>query len=152
MTRRFSAALLFLSVACFASESSSIAAAQRHLPSVNWKTPSVVSGDFTCRGKTEYALLGTTERDIVVAVFTNGFEKSPKVLRYSAKARDPSSAVLTIEDLDFDKKQFQKDIGYLPRGLVPSKTCKGLNMSDERVDSAHIYWSRNDKRFLDWVL
>ena len=124
-------------------------AAAKFVPGVTWQIHSIVSGNFTCRGRKEEAILGVSTSEIVLAVFINGLTSPPEVLRYSAKARDPKSAELTIEDMDYDPKQ---DIGYEPDGFQPSKSCKGLNLADGLTDSAHIYWNRKMHRFDDWTL
>ncbi len=74
------------------------------------------------------------------------------LLRYSGKVRNPKSAVLATESLDFDIREFERQVGYVPDGLQASKTCLGLNMSDQMIDSAHIYWHRKHKRFVSWSL
>jgi len=127
-------------------------AAARLMPNVHWKSDQEVVGDFTCLGNAERAVLGTTNSEIVVAVFTDGMNMRPKVLRFPSGRRNPETASLVAEDLDFKKKQLEKELGYVPEGLKPSKTCKGLNMSDQNTDSAHIYWHREKRRFLSWSL
>jgi len=124
------------------------AAAAKFVPGVRWRAKSVVAGDFSCRGRSESAILGTSESEIVVAVFLNGLHREPQVLRYSAKVRDAASAVLEIESLDIDR---EKELGYALPGFRRSKTCRGLNLSDGRSDSAHIYWNHESHRFDDWV-
>jgi hypothetical protein len=126
-------------------------AAKRFYPNAQWQPSSVVTGNFTCRGQKEHAVLGTSPSEIVVAVFVRGLNSKPELLQYSTSARSPNSAILTVEDLDFDAKEFQEQIGPLPEGLKPSKSCVGLNMSDQMIDSAHIYWNRKARRFEDWV-
>lgn len=145
-----SACLLFLPACSMASEA--VQAAAKFFPGVVWQEESVVTGDFSCRGRTETAILGTSDTQIVVAVFLGGFDRKPEILEYSAEARSAESAVLTVESLDFKVEDFESEIGYLPEGLSPSKTCVGLNMSDQMVDSAHIYWNREAGRFDEWVL
>ena len=54
--------------------------------------------------------------------------------------------------LDSLADPFKSEVGELPEGLRPSRTCKGLNLSDGKVDSAHIYWNRKARRFDDWSL
>lgn len=108
-----------------------------------------MSGDFTCRGRKQQAILGTNAAEIVIAVFVNGISARPEVLRYSAKARNAKTAELKVEALDFDPKA---DIGYELPGFRRSKSCKGLNLSDGLTDSAHIYWNRESNRFEDWTL
>jgi hypothetical protein len=131
--------------------SSIVSAAARYVPGVSWRAKSIVTGDFSCSGRTQQAILGTSQAEIIVAVFLNGTTKRPQVLRYSAKARRASSAVLTTEDMYFELKDIQEDLGFVPQGMRPSKTCKGLNLSDGNVDSAHIYWNHELHRFADWT-
>ena len=120
--------------------------------SVNWQKTSILSGDFTCQGKREYAILGTTPQQIVVAVFQPPSQQPVDILRYSGTARRAASAVLATESLDFNIKELEKSLGWLPDGLQPSKSCVGLNLSDKRIDSAHIYWHRKHRRFTSWSL
>jgi hypothetical protein len=144
--------LLYTPLLVFAQENPTVAAATKFIPGVTWKESSVVTGNFSCRGRAERAVLGTNKSEIVVAIFLGTLTEPPVVLRYSAKARDPETSELTIEDGDFEPKQFESEVGYIPDGFRPSKTCKGLNLSDGKIDSAHIYWNHNAKRFSDWVL
>lgn len=58
--------------------------------------------------------------------------------------------MLTTETLDFSVQEFERDVGPLPEGLRPSKTCLGLNMSDQEIDSVHIFWNRQSRRFDGW--
>lgn len=150
--RTLFAALVVMVIACSATASPEVAsAAKKAYPKADWQAQSVIYGNFSCRGRNEIAILGTSKTEIVVAVFLNGLERKPEILRYSAKARAAESAVLTTEPLDFKVEDFEKEVGPLPEGLHPSKTCLGLNMSDQRIDSAHIYWNRKARRFDDWV-
>jgi len=125
------------------------AAASKFVPGVTWRSQSVLTADFTCRGRREQAILGVTPKDIVIAVFVNGAAAPPEVLRYSAAVRDAKEVKLTIESLNYDPKE-DPDIGDLP-GFRRSRTCKGLNLSDDNIDSAHIYWNHDARRFSDWT-
>ena len=125
-------------------------AAKRFYASVKWQGLSVVEGNFSCSGRKEQAILGTSETEIIVAVFIRGLSQKPELLRFSAMARSAESAVLTTEDLDFKIAEFEREVGNVPPGLRPSKSCLGLNMSDQLIDSAHIYWSRKARRFESW--
>lgn len=145
----FAAALLL--VACAQSQAPADVAA-RHEAGLEWRPDSTVSGDFTCRGRTEQAVLGTGGGEIVVAVFTEGLDQPPTLLRFPAAMRDPATSTLAVESLDIDLDRLSREIGVRPDGLRPSKTCKGLNLSDGKVDSAHIYWNHATKRFAAWSL
>lgn len=142
--------LLFFAAPAIAEQSSVQAAAARFNKGVKWRQSSVVVGDFSCRGRPEQAILGASKDSVVIAVFIRGLSKPPELLRYLAP-RDPRSAVLAVEDLDFDPKALEREVGDLPTGLRPSKSCKGLNLSDGRIDSAHIYWNSDEKRFSYWT-
>ena len=125
-----------------------VAAAMKHVPGVEWRPRSVLTADFSCRGHREQAILGISATDIVVAVFLNGTSERPEVLRYSSRVRDAASAQLTIEDQDYDPNM---EIGADLPGFRRSRTCKGLNLGDGMIDSAHIYWNHQTLRFNDWV-
>jgi hypothetical protein len=128
--------------------SSATAAASKFVPGVTWRSNSILTADFSCRGRKEQAILGVTSTEIVIAVFLNGTTEKPEVLRYSAAARDARKARLRLESLDYSPNE---DTGPLP-GFRRSRTCHGLNLTDDEVDSAHIYWNHDAKRFDDWVL
>lgn len=141
--------MLAFSLVLAAAETASVpATASKFVPGVTWRPESVLVADFSCRGRQEQAILGVTTKEIVIAVFLNGLTGKPEVLRYSATARDPNEVKLTLESLDYDPKDRVGDL----HGFRRSRTCKGLNLSDEKIDSAHIYWNHDAKRFDDWVL
>jgi hypothetical protein len=153
LKRAFAFALILSTFSVAFAETGSVpAAAKRFFPGINWKPASVVIGDFSCQGRIEQAVLGTTKTEIVVAVFVGSLARAPKLLRFSAASRDPATSTLTVEDGDFDPAQFEREVGYIPDGMRPSKTCKGLNLCDGNIDSAHIYWNHNAKQFVAWVL
>jgi hypothetical protein len=129
-----------------------LAAAQQADPTVTWQPSSLLRGNFTCRGATDVALLGTRPREIVVAVFRAGATTPLQVLRFPEGDRTPDTAILLTESLDIDLQRLRRDIGVVPDGLVRSKTCMGLQMTDQRVDSVHVYWHRQKRRFMAWSL
>lgn len=123
-------------------------AANRFVPDVRWRAASVLNADFTCRGHKESAILGVSDTNVVIAVFLEGLDKRPQVLRYSF-ARGTSTLQLATEDLDWDPKA---ELGSALPGFQRSKFCQGLNLSDGEVDAAHIYWDHDAHRFNDWTL
>ena len=123
-----------------------VSAANKYIPGVTWHSESVISGDFTCRGRIEQAILGITAQEIVIVVFINGLENRPEILR--DKVHTPADAELTIENLDYDPNE---QAGVELEGFLRSKECKGLNIADNHVDSFHVYWNHKDGRF-DWWL
>jgi len=110
---------------------------------VAWQSRSSVTGDFTCAGHKQTAILGTGGSDVVVAVFLNGLNRKPEELRFNIF--EPRFAHLKTESLDY------KLDCELP-GFQRSKTCVGLNVADDEVDSAHLYWDHISKRFGMWRL
>jgi hypothetical protein len=123
-------------------------AAAKYVPGIKWQVKSVVTADLSCRGQKDQAILGTSESEIIIAVFLNGTSERPEILRYSANARRAALAKLSIENQDYEPKT---EIGSDLPGFRRSKTCKGMNLSDGEVDSAHIYWNHEAHRFDDWV-
>jgi hypothetical protein len=122
-----------------------VSAANKYVPDVTWHSESVVSGNFTCRGRAEQAVLGITAEEIVVVVFINGLENRPESLR--VKAHNPADSELTVEDLDYDPKE---QSGVQLAGFVRSTVCKGLNIADHHVNLFHLYWNHKDSRFDRW--
>jgi len=122
-----------------------VTAANKYVSGVTWHSESVISGDFTCRGRNEQAILGITAQEIIIVVFINDLQNKPEVLR--DKVHAPADAELTIEGLDYDPKA---QIGVELKGFESSKVCKGLKISDSHVDSFHVYWNHKDSEFNWW--
>ena len=114
--------LILFTASALAEQPSVQAAAARFAKGVKWRENSIVVGDFSCRGNREQAILGVSKDRIVIAIFIRGLSKPPELLRYSASARDPRTAVLAVEDLDFDPKELEREVGALPLALSPSKS------------------------------
>ena len=123
-------------------------AAHRYFPMATWRERPIISADFTCSGRKEWAVLGTTPSEILVAIFVKGQSEKPEILHYSRSVRNASTAVLAPEDMDYDP---QEDPFYALPVFERSKTCKELNLSDGEVDSAHIYWNHKARRFDAWT-
>src|SRR6516162_2384409 len=79
-----------------------VTAANKHVPGGTWHSESVIIGDFTCRGRKEQAILGITQQEIIVAVFTDGLDTKPEILH--DKIHLPADAQLEIEGMDYDPK------------------------------------------------
>jgi hypothetical protein len=124
-----------------------VAAAKKAVPGVTWKADSIVTGDFTCRGHKEQAILGIGKREVVVAVFINGPDKKPEILM--DEFHQPAETQLKTESLDYDPKE---GIGEVPEGFQRSKVCQGLNINDDRTDSFHVYWNHKSGEFDWWSL
>jgi len=124
-----------------------VRAASRYLPGIGWRAASIVKADFTCQGRIQTAIAGAgaDPAGIVVAVFLNGMNRRPVVIR--DRMRVAASLTLTLEDLDYDPRE---DPGYELPGFQRSKTCKGLRFDDGETDAWHVYWNHNARRFDVW--
>lgn len=126
------------------------AAASRYVVDVTWQESSVLTGDFSCAGKQQFAILGTSFKEIVVAVFKDGLAQAPEVLRFDSEERKAAEAKIRLEDSSLTIDEVKTLAGTVPPGYQPSSTCKGVRLSDDASDAAHIYWDRAAKRFDSW--
>jgi hypothetical protein len=140
-------ALIRLCQAAAADTTAIVEYAGKFVPGFTWQRRSVLIGNFDCSGRRQQAILGTNKTTIAILIFLDGTKSKPEILRYSGKARNPTSAILTRESLDFDPKL---ETGSDLPGFRRSKTCTGLNLSDGGTDSAHIYWNIKLHEFSDW--
>lgn len=120
-----------------------VRAASKYIPNVAWQAKSSVTGDFTCDGHKQTAILGISGTDVVVAVFLNGLNRKPEELRFDIF--ETQFAQLKTESLDYE-------LDYDLPGFQQSKSCLGLNVGDMGHDSAHLYWDHNSKKFGMWRL
>lgn len=118
-------------------------------PGVRWEEKRLLKGDLTCRGRQDMALLGTQDSRVWVAILAGSVHKRPIVLQIDS-ALLAAQTTLSIESQDFEMGTGEPgDVGPLP-GFKRSKTCKGLKLDDDRIDSVHIYWNRIEGRFQTW--
>ena len=127
------------------------AAASRFVSGIAWQESSVLTGDFSCSGKQQNAILGTSDKEIVVALFTQDLSKPPEVLRFASEERKPGEAKIRLEDSSLSKDEIETLSSAVPPGYRPSKTCKGVRLSDDSSEAAHIYWDHDARRFDSWT-
>ena len=152
MQSRFLSSLLLSFPMIAAAQTSSIdMAAARFHPQIEWHSTSALSGDFSCEGRSDQAIAGISQNDIVVAVFTRGLEASPQLLRFSSSSRERAVLELAAENMNFDTRKMTQMLGEMPAGMRPSSTCKGIHLIKGKSDSIHIYWN-HDKRLFDYWL
>lgn len=144
------AALMGASAAALASPAVKAAAA-RFVGGIDWQEGSVLTGDFSCSGKPQNAILGTSDKEIVVALFTQDLSKPPEVLRFASDDRKPAEAKIRLEDSSLSKDEIKTLSSAAAPGYRPSKTCKGVRLSDDSSDAAHIYWDHEARRFDSWT-
>jgi hypothetical protein len=134
----------------FGMDAGKIAMAAKSLaPNVLWQEKSVLKGDLTCQARQDFAILGTQGSLVKVAVFAQGATARPMILDIDSDLL-ATQTTMSIESQDFETGTGQPgDVGPLP-GFKRSKTCKGLKLDDDRIDSVHIYWNRIEGRFQTW--
>ena len=125
-------------------------AANKFMPGITWQAKSVLVADFSCHGRSEPAILGTSHsetasRYAVAAIFLDGLNKQPEL--FFDNVHEPDDVELKMESLDYDPKE---EIGQTLQGFKRSRTCQGLNMADNHTDSLHIYWNEDLRDFDDW--
>jgi hypothetical protein len=129
-----------------ASDSVVAIAASKFVPDVTWRSQSVRRANFTCEGRRQAAILGTTGTEIVIAVFTNGITRKPEVLPFSARTRDALTSELVLESLENGAGDDAPDLGRFHF----SRNCRGLALQDGKVDGVHVYWNPERKQF-EWT-
>jgi len=127
------------------------AAADKFAAGVAWRGASVLEADFSCTGKVQYAILGTWEREIVVAIFTQGIHQPPALLHFDATNRNTQASKLRVDDLNLTAEEIAGVSGETPVGYRPSTTCHGVRLSDDSYEAAHIYWNHDFQRFDTWA-
>lgn len=126
------------------------AAARRFSPEISWQSRSVVSGDFSCKGRSEQAILGVAKGRVVVAIFTRELSGRPETVALEESVLDGGAVALAVESLDVDVVALERDLGWRPPGLRRSKSCVGLTLNDQQVDPVHVYWNRAAARLQTW--
>ena len=58
------------------------AAAAKFSGTVTWRESTVLIADFNCTGKVQFAILGGSAKEIAVAIFSDGLDHSPALLRF----------------------------------------------------------------------
>ncbi len=142
--------LLGVAHAAEPSTASVAAAAKRFSPATDWMANSVATGDFTCEGRVQHAILGRSRSGVVVAIFTNQLKSKPQLLRFEPDPRAAEGPELQLDDLSFEDEDFWKEVSSLAPGLRKSKTCKGLSIHGGERDALHIFWNLSRRRFETW--
>ena len=132
------------------STASVIAAAKRFSPGTNWFAKSVTTGDFTCKGRTQQAILGRSRSGLVVAIFTKHIGSRPDLLRFEPDLRAAEEPELQVDDLHFEDEELWKEVSSLAPGLRKSGTCKGLSIHGGERDALHIFWDLSRTRLETW--
>lgn len=127
------------------------AAATKFSSSVTWRESTVLISDFDCTGKVQFAILGGSAKEIAVAIFRDGLEQAPALLRFEVDAHDLQAAQLRLDNYTMSAEEIAGISGKAPTGYRPSSTCHGVRLSDHGIDAAHIYWDHDNRRFDTWT-
>jgi len=126
-------------------------AAAQFSSDVTWRESTVLAADFSCAGKVQFAILGGSPKEIVVAIFTEGLGERPALLRFEANAHDIRAAKIRLDDYSLSAEEITGLSGTAPTGYRPSSNCHGVRLSDQGIDAAHIYWDHDHRRFDSWT-
>lgn len=127
------------------------AAALKFAGSVTWRADTVIASDFSCMGKVQPAILGASPDQILVAIFTNGLDQPPELLRFDAGDRNILASKIRIDDSTLSVAEITGVSGAAPVGYRQSSTCHGVRLSDDSSEAAHIYWDHDHQRFDSWT-
>lgn len=126
------------------------AAAEKFAGSLLWRASTVLTADFNCTGKVQYALLGISNSEIAVAIFVNGLNQPPAMLRFETAGLNIIESKIRLDDYGMTATEIAGLTGATPAGYRPSTACHGVRLSDDRSDAAHIYWDYDNQRFDSW--
>lgn len=126
------------------------AAAERFASGLAWRSASLLEADFSCSGNTEQAILGTSGKEIVVAIFTQGLNQPPALVHFDASGRNIEASKIRMDDYNLSAQEIAGVAGEAPVGYRPSNACHGVRVSDDSYEAAHIYWNHADRRFDTW--
>lgn len=126
------------------------AAAAKFSSGVAWRESTVLIADFNCTGKVQFAILGGSAKEIVVAIFTDGLGQDPALLRFEVDQHDLLATQMRLDDYTMTADEIAGISGKAPTGYRLSSSCHGVRLSDQGVDAAHIYWDHDHKRFDSW--
>jgi len=127
------------------------AAAEKFTGSFMWRPATLLTADFNCTGKVQHAILGTSIKEIAVAIFTDGLDAPPALLRFEAEGLRAVESKIRLDDYTLSAAEIADISGAVPVGYRPSGTCHGVRLSDDSSDAAHIYWDHDNQRFDSWV-
>lgn len=127
------------------------AAAEKFVKEPEWRSASVLEADFSCSGKLQQAILGTWANEIVVAIFTQGINHPPSLVKFDAGNRNGKAAKIRVDDYNLTAEEIAGVSGEAPAGYRPSTTCHGVRLSDDSHEAAHIYWNHDNQRFDTWA-
>ena len=127
------------------------AAAEKFTGGFKWNAATLLVADFNCTGKVQYAMLGTSIKEIAVSIFADGLDQPPALLRFEGDALSILESKIRLDDYTMSAAEIADIAGSAPVGYRPSATCHGVRLSDDRSDAAHIYWDHDHRRFDSWV-
>jgi hypothetical protein len=126
-------------------------AADKFAGNVMWRQGSVLEADFNCSGKVQYAILGTSAKEIVVAMFNQDLTQAPAILRFDIDARNGTASKIRLDDYAMTPAEIAGVSGAEPVGYRQSTACHGVRLSDDSHEAAHIYWDHENGRFDSWA-
>jgi hypothetical protein len=127
------------------------AAADKFSGNFMWRPATLLAADFNCTGKVQHAMLGTSVNEIAVAIFADGLDRPPALVRFEGDAQSIAESKIRLDDYTLSPAEIADITGTPPVGYRPSAACHGVRLSDDRSEAAHIYWDHDNQRFDSWV-
>lgn len=143
--------ILLVNSSFAADKSVAVNALNKSIQGVAWNSNMSQQADFNCDGKKDWAFLGKTKKEIVIAVVLAPISANSKVERVQLISNEIDGLTrpeLTLESLDYDPRKMAGDIP----GFQRSKTCSGLNFSPGETDTFHFFWDHQSGHLNYWRL
>lgn len=110
----------------------------------------MLKGDFDFDGVTDYALSGKRGGKFVVGTVKGSLKNDSKhwTLEF-AEGSGSQSALCSAADARISLENFSSEDEIAELKNLP-KTSRGINLSDDKCDVFHIYYSRGKGEFVWW--
>jgi len=121
-------------------------------PAVQWEPGTTVRADFNGDGRTDLALLGAQDGDVVLGIGTRQAGRAGlrvQLLRFRVHADAHDGVCTRPVTLQRAKPVCTLDNGPLD-GCDARRSRAGLRLSDDRCDAIHLYWNFQTGQMAWW--
>lgn len=117
-------------------------------PQTQWNSRSLIKGDFDYDDVTDYALAGKRDGKFVVGIVKGTLKRESKhwTLDFSEDASS-QNALCSVADARISPEKFTSGEDLAELKNLPTKS-RGINLSDEKCDAFHIYYSKGKEQFV----
>jgi len=149
-------AALFLTISCGSrvqkdqpSSPTALSVLTQQEPEVNWDPHTLLKADFDLDGMEDYSFGGKKGAQYAVGILKGPLNVQSKhwTLEFSEDAGDQGS-LCSVSEARISLEMLDDELVQGAHGLP--EIGKGINVSDDKCDSFHIYWDQKEKRFTWW--